>query len=374
MNRPLLPSSLRAALVSLVLVARVLAAFVLATACTVVADGPGGDGGEGEGEGEGEPGVEPLPVDDAAWTYTPVDGAVCGNGDPVGVATNRGTSSRLVVYLEGGGACWNSFTCSRGFAVFVDSGLPQSVIRQITSLSVGIFDRNASANAFADDSFAYVPYCTGDVHAGTRADTPWGVMHVGANNLAVMLPRILATFPDVDEVVLAGTSAGGYGVIYNAERLRALLPGSTSLSLLIDSAVPLPPFAGAESAAAQQVAAWQPVLCDDCDTVDQMFDHVVDALPGMRIGLVQSNADPTLRQYYSPNGTQLPVDTWKTAVDAFVAARIARNDVRFFVTAEEKHVYVYDTDLAATAVDGLSLADFFAGIAGDDAFVSALSP
>ena len=89
---------------------------------------------------------------------------------------------------------------------------------------------------------------------------------------------------------------------------------------------------------------------------------------------MQSNADPTLRQYYSPTGNQLPIDTWKVAVDNFVAARIGRNDVRFFVTAEEKHVYVYDADLAATAVDGVTVADFFAGVAGDESFVSALSP
>jgi len=355
----------------------VTALLALAPSCVVVDRGGEGEGeveSEGEGEGEGEPAVQPLPVDDAAWTYTPVDGAVCGNGDPVGVATNRGTSSRLVVYLEGGGACWNAFTCSNGFAVFVDTGLPQSVIRQITSLSVGIFDRNAVANAFADDSFAYVPYCTGDVHAGTRADTPWGVQHVGAKNLEVMLPRILATFPDVTEVVLAGTSAGGYGVTYNAERLRALLPAATSLALLIDSAIPLPPFPGAETAAAEQVAAWQPILCDGCDTVDQMFDHVAASLPDTHIGLVQSNADPTLRQYYAPDGRQLPVATWKSAVDAFVADRTSVDNVRFFVTGTEKHVYVYDSDLAATVVDGVPMSDFIAGVTGDGAFVSALTP
>jgi len=318
--------------------------------------------------------VEPLPADDAAWTYTLLDGAECGNGDPVGVATNRGSSSRLVVYLEGGGACWNSFTCSNGFAVFVDTGLPQSVIRQITSLAIGIFDRDAVANPFADDSFAYVPYCTGDVHSGARAETPWGVRHVGSTNLAVMLPRILATWPDATEVVLAGASAGGYGVVYNAERLRALLPLSTTLSLVIDSGIPLPPFPGAAVYAAEQVAAWQPTLCDGCDTVDEMFDHVVSALPDARIGLIQSNADSTLRQFYSPDGNRLPVATWKAAVDAFVDARGDRANVRFFVTDEERHVYVYDRDLAATVVDGMTLSDFMAGVAGDGDYVSAVAP
>jgi hypothetical protein len=334
----------------------------------------GGDPEDGSGEGEGEPAVEPLPTEDRVWTYTEVDGAVCGNGDPVGVATNRGSSSRLVVYLEGGGACWNGFTCSNGFAVFVDTGLPQSVVRQISSLAIGIFDRGAPANPFAADSFAYVPYCTGDVHSGSRPDAPWGVQHVGSDNLAVMLPRILAAWPSVDEVVLAGTSAGGYGVIYNAERLRAALAPSTSLSLLVDSAIPLPPFPGGEVYAAEQVAAWEPTLCDGCNTVEAMFDHVVRALPGSRIGLIQSNADPTLRQFYSPSGQQLPVATWKAAVDAFVAARDTLENVRFFTTGEERHVYVYDRDLDATVVDGVTLGAWMQGVVGDGAFVSSLTP
>jgi hypothetical protein len=355
------------------------ALLALAPACVVVADGPGGDGGggdegEGEGEGEGVPAVEPLPVVDEDWTYTIVDGASCGNGDPVGVATNRGKSSRLVLYLEGGGACWNAFTCGNGFAVFVDTGVPASVVRQITSLSVGLFDRRAVANPFADDSFAYVPYCTGDIHTGHHADTPWGVHHVGAQNLAAMLPRILATFPDVEEVVFTGASAGGYGVTYNAPVLRSLLSSTVTLSLLIDSAIALPPFPGGEPYAAEQVAAWEPEMCDGCDTVDEVFDATVALLPDTRIGLVQSNADPTLRQFYAPDGRQLSIDVWKAAVDTFVADRALLPNVRFFITAETRHVYGYDEDFSATVVDGVSLADFMSGVVGDTSFVSAITP
>lgn len=350
---------------------------VAGPACVVVADGPGGDGGEGnegEGEGEGEPAVEPLPVEDAVWTYTLVDGAACGNGDPVGVATNRGTSSRLVIYLEGGGACWDAFTCGNGFATYVDTGIPQSVVGQITRLAVGVFSRGAPANPFGADSFAYVPYCTGDVHGGTRAETPWGVRHVGYTNLTVMLPRILATFPDVDAVVLTGTSAGGYGSIYNARQLRDLLPASTTLSVLHDSSVPLPPFPGAEGPAAAQVAAWEPPLCAGCATAAELFDDNIAALPDVRFGLIQSNADPTLRFFFSPNGQQLPAATWDAALDAWVAARSDIPNLRLFVTGEEKHVYVYDQDLAATVVDGVTLSSFMAGVVGDDAFVSAITP
>jgi len=329
--------------------------------------------GEGEGEGEGEPAAEALPVQDEAWTYTVVDGAICGNGDPVGVGTNRGASSRLVIYLEGGGACWDEFTCSNGFAFFTDTGIPQSVIRQIEAIAVGIFSRTDADNPFTTDSFAYVPYCTGDVHAGTVSETPWGVAHVGANNLAIMLPRILATFPDVTEVVLAGTSAGGYGVAYHAEGLRKLLPATTSMSAIMDSAIPLAPFPGADAGVRAQNLAWNPILCDGCGTANDQWLHAIAALPDVRFGLTQSLGDTTLRQFYSPTGVQLPREDWATAVDAFfdVHAGIANVDV--FEIDNDQHVFVYDTDLATAVVNGTTVGAFYSGVVGDSAPVDARS-
>jgi len=344
---------------------------VFAAVCWALTACPPPAVGEGEGEGEGEPGAEPLPVLDEAWTYTLVDGAVCGNGDPVGVATNRGSSSRLLLYLEGGGACWDRFTCDSGFAFFTDTGIPDSVIRQIESAAVGIFSRTSSANPFLDDSYAYVPYCTGDVHSGQNPDPPHGVQHVGALNFAAMLPRILATFPDVTEVVIAGTSAGGYGIVYQIESLVAALPPTTTVSAVIDSAVPMPPFPGAERGVADQLAAWDPVLCDDCVTAHDQWQHVQSTLPNVRLGLIQSLGDTTLRQFYSPTGVALARETWASAVSTFFDAEAQKPNVTVFEVDNDQHVFVYDVDFAATVVDGVSLSAFIGGVSGDSASVSA---
>src|SRR6476469_4355384 len=45
------------------------------------------------------------------WTYVPIDGSQCIDGSPTGIGVNLGTSGDLVIYLEGGGACFNSGTC-----------------------------------------------------------------------------------------------------------------------------------------------------------------------------------------------------------------------------------------------------------------------
>ncbi|WP_437852784.1 hypothetical protein [Sorangium sp. So ce363] len=46
------------------------------------------------------------------WTWVPFSNAFCANGDAAGIGVNlTGKSKRVVVYLEGGGACWDEDTC-----------------------------------------------------------------------------------------------------------------------------------------------------------------------------------------------------------------------------------------------------------------------
>ena len=57
-----------------------------------------------------------------------------------------------------------------------------------------------------------MPYCTGDVHGGDK-DTELGgqIRHFhGYRNIAKYLEQWVPTFPDADNVLLAGISAGGW--------------------------------------------------------------------------------------------------------------------------------------------------------------------
>lgn len=347
------------------------AALLSIAACDGTVNDTGGRRpAEGEDEDEDEDGPK-LPVNASTWTYTDVDGAVCGDGSPVGVATNGGTSSRLVIYLAGGGACWNALTCNNGFADFVKTGITSSEKSLITNNSRGIFDRRAGNNPFATDSFAYVPYCTGDLHAGTNPSTSHGVQHVGGNNIALMLPMILRSFPDVTEVLLAGTSAGGYGALLNAENVKAAIDDDgVEFSVLLDSAIPLPPFAGGEAFLSEQLASWAPPLCATCTNLQTIYEDARIGLPGTRIGMTMTTADATLRQFFTTNGVPITATAWESAVSAFVESHVDA-DFATFIERSEKHVFVFDADLEATVIDGVSLADFYAGVVGDSAFVSA---
>ena len=75
----------------------------------------------------------------------------------------------------------------------------------------GIFDFSDERNPLADHSFVYVPYCTGDVHLGdnTQEYSPEvTIQHKGFVNGRAALDHLVATFPDAEELLVTGESAG----------------------------------------------------------------------------------------------------------------------------------------------------------------------
>jgi hypothetical protein len=79
----------------------------------------------------------------------------------------------------------------------------------------------------ADHSFVYVPYCTGDVHMG-NATTDYGagivIEHRGYPNAVKALDHLVATFPDAEQLVVTGESAGSVPTPVFAALAADLLP------------------------------------------------------------------------------------------------------------------------------------------------------
>src|SRR5690606_5667790 len=101
------------------------------------------------------------------------------------------------------------------------------------------FDVDADKNPVGDWSFVFVPYCTGDVHAGDRADQAvpdvgGAQQFVGYRNVAAYLERIVPTWSGVGHVLVTGESAGGFGAAFNYDRIADAFPG-TRVTLLDDS-------------------------------------------------------------------------------------------------------------------------------------------
>jgi hypothetical protein len=161
--------------------------------------------------------LSPLPSA-GSFRYYEISNARCRDGSPAGVAIRKPAvpSSKVVVYLEGGGACFNTQTCLANPAnVAVDHRTPPLT---------GIFDPNKSNNPFAGWNVVFVPYCTGDFHLGNKVSSvdfgPSNQLFHGRRNLDLILPSVVKTLPGMTKVVLAGSSAGGVGAIGNATPVK----------------------------------------------------------------------------------------------------------------------------------------------------------
>ena len=110
--------------------------------------------------------AEPFSTNSTGWTWMAVEGSQCINGKETGVylrSSSEASPTKLAIYLNGGGACFNTITCAT-CATTAQPGKPGSG---------GIFDSTDARNPFKDYNWINVPYCTGDVHTGSIVHTVW---------------------------------------------------------------------------------------------------------------------------------------------------------------------------------------------------------
>jgi hypothetical protein len=286
---------------------------------------------------------------DTGWRWILFDDAFCntatvvGGGDyqfgtaTTGLAINWGdpTSTDLVVFLQGGGACWDFVTC--GGAHRIDSRLTPTAATGpfgAAEFAANVYERYPNAwvrranlpPSLAAATIVFVPYCTGDVHAGQRVTTysppsylsylpaiTWH--HVGHGNLMAFLARLKPTFPSPGKLVVAGSSAGGFGTLANYPAFRWYWPDARSY-LVDDSAPPL--IGGAIPATTR--SAWYSSwnlgesigrYCPECPAdMSRGLAELASRYPDDRIALICHLQDEVIRFFY---GTFLPVPVAKDA-------------------------------------------------------------
>ena len=167
----------------------------------------------------------------------------CAMGAPYHFYARRGSAQKLLVFFEGGGACWRGGDCERGRPVYepeIVSGAPgvEPTLR-------GILDLAHPETPLADRSAVVLPYCTGDVHLGDRAETytvsgstsdsrSFTIHHRGQVNAMAVLRWIYANFPAPREIFVAGHSAGAVATPFYASVLAQHYPTARVIALADD--------------------------------------------------------------------------------------------------------------------------------------------
>jgi hypothetical protein len=310
--------------------ARLGLAATLLAACGSSAAPPGASTSDG-----GLADVAPLSAPAGAWTWVDVPESACDDGTPTGIAVNPGSGDDVLVYFEEGGACWDYDTCA-----VLDTSTHGPFGRaqwELTAgqLDAGPFDRTRATNPFRASSYVFVPYCTGDLHAGDNVATYKGaggtrvIHHVGRKNAAAALARIAATWPHAARVVVSGTSAGGFGAALNYDLYRHAFPAATMA--LVDDAGPLLEGEGVPSALRTAwFAAWHlgdilDPLCAGCRAdVSQLYPTLASRYPQDRLALVSTTTDPVISLYLMLSLDQFQTDLRATVRDRFDPTTNAR--------------------------------------------------
>jgi hypothetical protein len=183
---------------------------------------------------------EPGPVAELTglqpgWnTIEPGGQTVCSDGSPYEFLVRPGDPAKLVVYFQGGGACFDGRTCDPDADPTYTVNLAELDLTRYN----GIFAFDHPENPFAGSSFVFAPYCTGDVHIGNRDATYQAaqseghaahevtIHHRGAINAAAVLSWTFDHFFRPDSVFVTGSSAGSIPSPYYALHIAKRYPGA----------------------------------------------------------------------------------------------------------------------------------------------------
>ena len=148
----------------------------------------------------------------------------CIHGQPYNFFVKRGSVNKLVMYYEGGGACWDELTC--GVPVCTASA---DASDKPDTASVGFADLTNPNNPFREWNIVFVSYCSCDIHFGQndkQYNSSLLIHHRGYDNARIAEKWAREHFLNPEVVFVTGSSAGAYGAWFHAPLLESVWPAS----------------------------------------------------------------------------------------------------------------------------------------------------
>jgi hypothetical protein len=318
---------------------------------------------------------KPLSAPELTWTFIDFADTQCRDGSPAGLAVSLNSASdKVMIFLDGGGACFDTLTCAGNLA---------NVSTQREERTMGIFDRARSEKPVQDWNIVFVPYCTGDVHGGTNED---GMIDglpqkfVGRLNLEKFLHRIVPTFTDSSQVLLTGSSAGGFGAALNLELVQWAF-GSTPVTAIDDSGPPM----SSEYVPECLQQRWRTVwgfdrsfladCADDCpnpnDYALDYMKHVAAKYPDKLSGLIETTGDSVITLFYGFGNNDctsifplpVPEQRFREGLLDFRETSMSLGRFGTYFIASSVHTWLRDdTFYTQTSPDGVKLVDWYRDI------------
>lgn len=325
---------------------------------------------------------EPLPpADDGVWTWVDFPEARCRDGSSTGIGVRYGLENKVMIYFEGGGACFNNLSCSLNPSSYDNGnfeGWKDSGGRS------GIFAADNPDNPVGEWSAIYIPYCTGDVHSGSNVDVTLpdvggAQQFVGYSNVDAFLDRIYPTFKDAEHVLVTGVSAGGFGAAFNFDRMAETFKGE--VTLIDDSGPPM----GDDYLAPCLQKKWRDAwgiddnidpACSDCSLADgggmiNLVSFIGEKHSDSVLALISSEEDNTIRTFYGFGANECNTLFPTMSGALYKEGLYHLRDTVFkagggnwgsYVISGEKHTWIGDNGLYSTEVGGALLIDWITDI------------
>ena len=315
-----------------------------------------------------------APITAAAntWTWVDFPESACDDGTPTGVGVNLNGSKDLLVFLNGGGACWDYATC---VVLNTSSHGPFGATEFNAAVAKGIIgsllDR-AAPNPFASYNMVFVPYCTGDIHGGdnvityTNGSDQKTIHHKGRANVTAYLTRLAATLPAGGKVVVSGSSAGGFGTYMTYDLFHHYFSGS-KISLFDDSGPLLVADAIQPALRTSWYASWglERALGPSCPGCAQDMSALIPTLaaryPSDRMALLSYTQDGVIRAYFGLSAADFQTDLYGLATKQLDP--LAKQLHYYFVTGSG-HTFLGKP--SAIAAQGVPLWTWITQFASDD--------
>lgn len=178
---------------------------------------------------------------DPIWTKVEGGpGTGCSHDSTFAFFVHAGNPRRVMLYFDGGGGCWNGSTCDlKGKPTYT----PVLDPARTEGGATGILELQNPANPVRDYSIVVVPYCTADVHLGSRevsyrdslpddrAPRTFVIRHHGASNVASAVGWIRAHWKAPELVFVTGGSAGAIPSPVYASELARIYPSARIVQL-----------------------------------------------------------------------------------------------------------------------------------------------
>lgn len=291
---------------------------------------------------------------DYNWQKVALPGAVCGNGSPYKFFVSDVGSPNVLIYFEGGGACWDYDSCSGREGVLGaanPNGINDDHMAQTTAQFVspivngndpGIPFRSRTDLVTKGWNVVYFPYCTGDVHVGNNVvvyddprgeEPPLAWHHTGYQNITSAIDYLHGRFPSIQKMMVSGFSAGGTATAAGYYFLRKGLAPQKGYYLDDSGPVFLAPNVDSNSRPLHDTirASWD---------LDSVFDELPASFDKKDFGSINrmvSQEFPTdqfaytgytrdynysrfsYERFYTPNDQAAVLARWKQDQDKYVA-------------------------------------------------------